>query len=206
MGFYQKHILPHFINAACGTRPIMKQREKIVPQCAGVVLEVGMGTGLNMPFYDGSKVTHVYGLEPVYEMRRRAEPVAAQAPFSAEFIDLPGEEIPLADASVDTVLLTFTLCTIPDTMRALAGMARVPKPAGRLIFCEHGRAPDARIIRWQNRLNSVWKSIAGGCNMNRDIPDLLQKSGFAIDKIDTMYLPGTPRVLGFNYWGTASRK
>lgn len=206
MGLYQKYILPSLIGSACGTRPIMKQREKIVPDCVGSVLEVGIGTGLNLPYYDASRVTRVFGLEPSIEMRRRALPAASLAAFPVEFIDLPGEEIPLGDNSIDTVLLTFTLCTISDPSRALAGMRRVLKPDGKLIFCEHGRAPDLKIARWQDRLNGAWKRIAGGCNMNRDIPKLLTASGFAIETLDTMYLPGTPRVLGFNYWGRAQNK
>lgn len=205
MGLYDKFVLPRLLNAACGTKPILKQREKVVPQCTGRVLEIGMGTGLNLPYYDASKIEMVYGLEPVAEMVAQARPRAAQAPFPVEFIDLPGEQIPLPDESIDTVLLTYTLCTIPGVADALAGMRRVLKPGGQLIFCEHGRAPDASVGKWQDRLNGVWGAIAGGCNINRDIPTLLVEGGFSITDMQSMYLPSTPKVLGFNYWGNAVR-
>ncbi len=204
MGFYDKHILPRVINCACGTKPILKQREKVVPDCTGTVLEVGMGTGINLPFYDPAKVDLVYGLEPAEDMLKRARPKAAEMDFPIEFIDLPGEEIPLADASVDTVLLTFTLCTIPDAMTALAGMRRVLKKNGTLIFCEHGRAPDAQVAKWQDRLNTIWGKCFGGCNINREIPNLISQGGFQINKMDEMYLPSTPKIAGYNYWGTAT--
>ncbi|MDC3401957.1 class I SAM-dependent methyltransferase [Alphaproteobacteria bacterium] len=205
MGLYEKYVLPRFLDTACGTKPILKQREKVVPHCTGRVLEVGMGTGLNLPFYDPSKIDCVIGLEPAPEMVKRAKPVADAMPFPVEFIDLPGEEIPLEDNSVDTVLLTYTLCTIPGAEQALAGMRRVLKPGGQLLFCEHGKAPDVAIHKWQNRLNGGWKVLAGGCNMNRDIPNLISDSGFKITDMTSMYLPSTPRVLGFNYWGHAKK-
>ncbi len=205
MGLYEKFVLPRLLNSACGTKPILKQREKVVPQCTGRVLEIGMGTGLNLPYYDASKIDIVYGLEPVAEMVAQARPRAAQAPFPVEFIDLPGEQIPLPDESIDTVLLTYTLCTIPGVADALAGMRRVLKPGGKLIFCEHGQAPDASVYKWQNRLNGVWGAIAGGCNINRDIPALLVEGGFRITDMESMYLPSTPKILGFNYWGNATR-
>ncbi len=204
MGFYDKYILPSFINCACSSKPVLKQREKVVPLCTGRVLEVGMGTGINLPFYDPQKVERVFGLEPAEAMIKRAKPKAEKAGFPVEFIDLPGEEIPLEDNSIDTVLLTFTLCTIPDALQALAQMRRVLKPDGKLIFCEHGRAPDANVVKWQNRLNGVWGKIAGGCNINRDIPGLITQADFKINRLDTLYLPSTPRILGYNYWGAAT--
>jgi len=203
MGLYDKYVLPRFLNTACGTKPVRKQREKVVPHCEGRVLEIGMGTGLNLEFYDPSKVDMVFGLEPAAEMVARAKPLADTAPFPVEFIDLPGEEIPLEDNSVDTVLLTYTLCTIPGTLAAMQGMRRVLKPGGKLIFAEHGRAPDAAINKWQDRLNGVWGHIAGGCNINRDIPHLIEQGGFKITDMDQMYVPSTPRVLGYTYWGAA---
>lgn len=206
MGFYDKYILPRFIGAACGTKPILKQRDKVVPHCEGRVLEVGMGTGHNLDFYDPAKVDMVFGLEPAPDMVKRAKPLAEKAPFPVEFIDLPGEEIPLEDNSVDTVLLTYTLCTIPDTLKAMQNMRRVLKPGGKLIFSEHGRAPDAAVEKWQNRLNGVWGKIAGGCNINRDIPTLIEAGGFNITNLDQMYVPSTPKILGYTYWGAAELK
>ena len=206
MGFYDKYILPRFIGAACGTKPIVKQREKVVPQCEGRVLEVGMGTGHNLEFYDADKVDMVFGLEPAPDMVKHAKPLAEKMPFKVEFIDLPGEEIPLEDNSVDTVLLTYTLCTIPGTLQAMENMRRVLKPGGKLIFSEHGKAPDAAVAKWQDRLNGAWGKIAGGCNMNREIPRLIEEGGFRITDIDQMYVPSTPKILGYTYWGAAEIK
>lgn len=203
MSFYENHILPRLIGCACGTKPIAKQREKIVPLCTGRVLEIGMGTGHNLAFYDPDKVDFVFGLEPSAAMLERARPLAEKMSFPVEFLSLPGEEIPLDDNSVDTVLLTYTLCTIPDPLTALAQMRRVLKPGGRVLFSEHGQAPDAAILKWQNRLNGIWGKIAGGCNINRDIPGLISAAGFTITDQNSMYVPSTPRIFGFTYWGAA---
>jgi ubiquinone/menaquinone biosynthesis C-methylase UbiE len=203
MGLYEKHVLPRLIGTACGTKPILKQREKVVPHCEGRVLEIGMGTGHNLSYYDPNKVDMVFGLEPAPDMVKRAKPLAEKAPFDVEFIDLPGEEIPLDDNSVDTVLLTYTLCTIPDTLKAMQNMRRVLKPGGKLIFSEHGRAPDAAVEKWQNRLNGVWGKLFGGCNINRKIPTLIEEGGFNITDLDQMYVPSTPKIAGYTYWGSA---
>lgn len=204
MGFYENRILPALIDMGCGAPPIAKQREKVVPQATGRVLEIGMGSGLNLPFYDPSKVELVWGLEPSVGMRRKAAPRVAKAPFKVEWLGLASEEIPLDDDSADTVLLTYTLCTISDFRSALAEMRRVLKPGGRLLFSEHGAAPDAGVRRWQDRINPIWKKIAGGCNVNREVPHMLEEAGFAIRQIDTMYLPKTPRIAAFQYWGYAT--
>ncbi len=202
MGFYDKYILPKCLHWACNMKPIRKQREKVVPLAEGHVLEIGIGSGLNLPHYDNANITKLWGLEPAAEMRVMAGKRAKELGIEVEFLDLPGEEIPLDDNSVDTVLMTYTLCTIPETERALRGMGRVLRPGGRLIFCEHGAAPDEKVRRWQDRINPAWKRIAGGYNVNRAIPDLIEAGGFRIDTIDTMYIPGW-RPLTFNYWGTA---
>lgn len=203
MGFYEKHIVPHVVNCACGTKPITYQRKKVVPLASGVVLEIGIGTGHNLPFYDAGKVTKVIGLDPSEESWKMAGERAASLPFPVEFVGLPGEQIPLEDKSVDSVLVTYALCTIPDPVTALKGMRRVLKPGGKLIFCEHGAAPDADVLKWQNRVNPVWKVLFGGCNLNRRMPDIIAQGGFHIDDLQQMYLPSTPRVAGYNYWGVA---
>lgn len=200
--FYEERVLPHLINKACSASPNQKQRQKIVPLAEGRVLEVGFGSGLNVPFYDCNKVEKVWALEPSEGMRAKAKPLVDGSPLDIEFIDLPGEKIPLDAATVDTVLVTYSLCTIPDAVLALAGMRRVLKPGGKLIFCEHGKAPDENINRWQNRLNPAWRKIAGGCNMNRDIPGLLVAGGFRVLTDERMYIPGA-KVLSYNYWGVA---
>lgn len=203
MSFYERHILPHLINCACSANPIMKQREKVVPRAEGTVLEIGIGTGLNLPYYDAGRVDRLIGLDPSEDSWRLAGKRAAHLDFDVEFIGLSGEDIPLEDASVDTVLVTFALCTIPDPAAALRSMSRVLRPAGRLIFCEHGKAPDSGVQKWQNRINPLWRRVAGGCNLNRDIPHLLLDSGFGIDDMEQMYVPKTPRIAGFNFWGSA---
>ncbi|HLF34846.1 MAG TPA: class I SAM-dependent methyltransferase [Cyclobacteriaceae bacterium] len=180
----------------------MRQREKVVPQARGSVLEIGIGSGLNLPFYDSTKVTKIWGLDPSPEMIKLAEQMARSLHLEVEFIGLPADEIQLDDGSIDTVLITYTLCSILDTTPALRQMARVLRPGGELIFCEHGAAPDANVRRWQNHLNPIWKQFAGGCNLNRPIPDLIEAGGFRINALETMYIPGW-RPACFNYWGIA---
>jgi ubiquinone/menaquinone biosynthesis C-methylase UbiE len=202
MSWYEEKVLPHMINLACSVKPARMQREKIVPLAEGDVLEIGIGSGLNLPFYDSQKVRKIWGLEPSEGMRKLAQKNLEGMNLDLEFIDLPGEEIPLEANSVDTVLMTYTLCTISDAATALEGMRRVLKPSGRLLYCEHGAAPDENVRRWQNWLNGGWRKIAGGCNMNRNIPELINAAGFHIVSDERMYIPGL-RILSYNYWGSA---
>ena len=202
MGLYDRYILPKLVHVACGLKPTMRQREKVVPHARGRILEVGIGSGLNLPYYDAENVTKIWGLDPSPEMIKMADQAAKSVPFEVEFIGLPGDEIPLENNSVDTVMVTYTLCTIPETLPALLQMKRVLRQGGELIFCEHGAAPDASVRRWQDRINPMWKRLGGGCNLNRQIPDLLEAGGFQIKHLDTMYLPGW-RPVSFNFWGTA---
>ena len=204
MGLYGKYVLPRVVHLACSARPNMRQREKLVPLASGRVLEVGMGSGLNLPFYDARRVTKVWGLEPSPEMSKMASAAVEAVAFDVEFVSAGGEQIPLDSESFDTVLMTFTLCTIPDSERALREIARVLKRGGQLLFCEHGAAPDAGVRRWQNRINPLWRRLAGGCHLNRDIPGLIRRGGFEITRMDTMYIPGW-RPASFNYWGAAAK-
>ena len=204
MGLYGKYVLPRVVHLACSARPNMRQREKLVPLASGRVLEVGMGSGLNLPFYDARRVTKVWGLEPSPEMSKMASAAVEAVAFDVEFVSAGGEQIPLDSESFDTVLMTFTLCTIPDAERALREIARVLKRGGQLLFCEHGAAPDAGIRRWQNRIDPLWRRLAGGCHLNRDIPGLIRRGGFEITRMDTMYIPGW-RPASFNYWGAAAK-
>jgi ubiquinone/menaquinone biosynthesis C-methylase UbiE len=203
MSFYEDHILPHLISFSCGASPVRRQRELVIPAAEGRVLEVGMGAGPNLPFYDSTKVTQIFGLEPSAGMRRKAARAIAASPVDVELIDLPGEEIPLDDNSVDTVVLTYTLCTIPGAIKALEGMRRVLKPGGKLLFSEHGAAPDAGVAKWQRRIEPVWKPLGGGCHLTRDIPDLIRQGGFEIETLESGYLEKSPKWAGFNYWGSA---
>lgn len=202
MNPYDRYLLPYLIDLACGIEPVQRQRAKIVPQARGLILEVGMGTGRNLPFYDPSRVTKLCGLDPAAQMHRLARKRMRQAGLEVELLTLSAESIPMPDQSFDTVLMTFTLCSIPDPVAAVREMRRVLKPEGRLLFCEHGLAPDASVRRWQQRLTPIWKPLAGGCHLDRDIPALLRAGGFALGQMETMYLPG-PRPLTFNYWGYA---
>lgn len=203
MSWYDDKILPHMINCACSVKPAMQQRQKVVPLASGEVLEIGVGSGLNFPYYDRGKVTKIWGLEPSEGMRKLARRRLDEMDLPVEFIELPGEEIPLETASVDTVLVTYTLCTIAQVDDALAGMRRVLRPGGRLLFTEHGAAPDENVRNWQDRLNPAWKKIAGGCNMNRDIVQSIESAGFRIESDERMYIPGL-RILSYNYWGSAT--
>jgi ubiquinone/menaquinone biosynthesis C-methylase UbiE len=205
MGFYDRPILPRLLSAAMSAKPITYQRRKIVPRAEGRVLEVGFGAGHNLPFYDPSKVTRLWALEPSAAMQARAAERVAASAIPLEFIGLPSERIPLDDGAADTVLVTYTLCSIPDVMAALGEMRRVLKPDGRLLFCEHGEAPDENVRRWQQRLTPVWKAIGGGCHLGRAIPQLIRDAGFRVEGVETMYLPGTPHFAGFNYWGAATK-
>jgi ubiquinone/menaquinone biosynthesis C-methylase UbiE len=199
--WYERNVLPYLINLACGVKPIRRQRMNLIPQAEGRVLEVGMGSGLNMPFYDRARVRSIVGVEPSLRMHRLAMRRIRDAGVEVQLMGLSAEKLPAADASFDTVVTTYTLCTVPDPVAALTEMRRVLVPGGKLLFSEHGRAPDAGVRRWQARLNPLWSKVAGGCMLDRDIPSLLEQAGFRLD-VQSRYLPG-PKVLSYHYWGEA---
>jgi|JFJP01.1.fsa_nt_gi ubiquinone/menaquinone biosynthesis C-methylase UbiE len=202
MKFYDKYILPKLTHLVCSQNDITRVREKLVPLAKGRILEVGIGSGLNLPFYDPTKVDRVWGLDPSSQLKKIAKKKAARMPFDVDFIGLSGEDIPLEKNSVDTVLVTYTLCSIPDVRKALNEMNRVLRPGGELIFYEHGRSPDKNIRKWQDKINPIWTKISGGCNLNRPISNLIKESGFKIINLDAKY--NSPlKVIGFNYRGIA---
>ena len=203
MNLYERFILPSLITKSCSCSPVDKQRQKVVPAAEGVVLELGFGAGLNLPHYDPSKVRKLYALEPAPGMVRRAFKAVQGAPFEVEILQETAEAMSLAPRSIDTVLVTYSLCTIPGAVAALESARRALKPGGRLLFCEHGLAPDEGVRRWQRRIQPMWKVIGGGCHLSRDIPALIGEAGFTVQKLETMYLPKTPKWAGFNYWGSA---
>ena len=205
MGLYDQYLLPRLVHFTCGQKPTMKQRRKVVPLAAGKVLEIGIGSGLNIPLYDSRKVEHLWGLDPSREMWAIAKKNAAEHHLEAEFIESGAESIPLETAAADSVVMTYTLCTIPETGAALEEIRRVLKPGGRLIFCEHGEAPDDNIRRWQERIDPLWRMLSGGCHLGRPIPGLLSAAGFESADLQTMYIPGWKPAC-FNYWGTATAK
>lgn len=204
MGFYARRVLPHIINLAMQNKDATRLRGQWVPQARGTVLEVGIGSGLNLPFYS-SEVQTVFAVEPSLELQRIARERQTGTKIKVEFLPQSAEEmLPLSDESVDTIVMTWTLCSIPDAPRALAQMKRVLKADGRLLFIEHGRSPDAGVVVWQDRLTPVWKKIGGGCHLNRKIDELLAGAGFAIGELKTEYLPG-PRPMTYTYQGFAQR-
>lgn len=206
MSLYEKYVLPKFLNCACGSKPVSYQRKKVVPLAEGKVLEIGIGSGLNLPFYDKAKIDEIWGLDPSEQLSEMAKQVADEESMEVKFISSGAEDIPLPDNYFDCVLVTYTMCTIPEVQRANQEIRRVLKGGGKMIFCEHGEAPDQNIRKWQNRINPFWGKLAGGCNINRKIPSLIQDSGFDIIEMEAMYLPNTPKIAGYNYWGYAVSK
>ena len=204
MGLYNRYVLPRILDYVMRDGPIMRQRAKVVPLAHGRVLEIGIGSGLNLSFYDKTKVDKVLGLDPSPELNVMARKRAAEAGIDVDWHTLSSEQIPLPDDSIDSLVITYTMCTIPDVHSALCEMRRVMKPGAKMFFSEHSLAPDPSVRTWQNRLNPLWKHLAGGCNINRSVPKMLEDAGLRIDSIDTLYLPG-PRPLTFNYWGSASK-
>ena len=204
MGLYDRYVVPRLVTCACGTKPVIKQRQKVVPKAMGTVLEFGIGAGHNLPHYDSSRIDRVIGVDPCATSWELASERAANLDFDVEFIQGSALDVPIEDASVDSVLITFTLCTVPDPMAALREAKRALKPGGKVYFCEHGLAPDERVAKWQNRVNPIWKKVFGGCHINRDTAGLLTEAGFKLDELEQMYLPGTPTIAGFNTWGEAS--
>jgi SAM-dependent methyltransferase len=203
MPFYKDHVYPYLVSALGNPKPIDDIRRRIVPLAQGSVLEIGVGPGVNFTHYDPARVTNVYALEPNPGMLRRAEEQQRQAEVKIEFLDLPGERIPLADASVDTVVSTFTLCTISGVVEAIQGVRRVLKPGGKLIFFEHGLSPDPAVQRWQKRSEPLFRWAFEGCHVTRDIPALIGKGGFDIDQIDAGYISPFPKSGSYCWWGVA---
>lgn len=203
MSLYAKYILPRLINLFMRNKVAMAERRKLVPLASGTVLEVGVGSGINIPLYERD-VEALLAVDPSLEIWRLARGRAGRAPFPIKFLGCSAEQIPLDDKTVDTVVTTWTLCTIPDPLRALGEMKRVLKPEGQVIFVEHGRSPDARVLAWQNRLNPLWNRIGGGCNLNRKIDDLIRAAGLEITRMETGYTRG-PKPLTYLYRGLARR-
>lgn len=203
MSLYREWVLPRLINTACTVAPVRALRQLMVPMAEGHVLEVGIGSGLNLEFYDADRVKCVYGLEPSHGMRRLAQANLNRSPVDVTWLDLPGEQIPLNNQSIDTILLTFTLCSIPDWKLALKQMYRVLKPTGKLLFCEHGRSSDVKIQRIQDWLTPIWKPLTGGCHLNRPIDEYLEQSGFVIQNRKNFYLEKSPKFVGYMYLGEA---
>jgi ubiquinone/menaquinone biosynthesis C-methylase UbiE len=202
LGFYAKYVLPHLINVAMRNKETTRLRAAWIPQARGDVLEVGIGSGLNLPHYT-SNVRRVFGVEPSAELQTMARKRATLGHIPVEFLAQSAEDpLPLPDESVDTAVITWTLCSIPNASQALQRVRRILKPGGRLIFMEHGRSPDADVVTWQDRLTPVWKRFTGGCHLNRRIDELITTSGFQITELKNFYIPG-PRPMTYTYQGIA---
>ena len=199
MHWYDRHILPWLIDFGCGLPMVQARRRALVPQARGKVLEIGMGTGRNLPFYDRSRITQLVGVDPALQMHSLAQRRSAQAGLDVELVGLTAERLPLPDESFDTVVCTYTLCSIAHPVAALREVWRVLKPGGQFLFCEHGRAPDASVARWQRRIQPLWTPMMGGCHLDRDVPALLREAGLQAE-VDQGYLPG-PKLLTYHYWG-----
>jgi ubiquinone/menaquinone biosynthesis C-methylase UbiE len=201
MGFYQEYMLPILIHLSVRQRNFTAYRSRVIPAAEGRVLEIGVGSGLNLPLYTDS-VRHVIGLDPSPKLLSMARKVQSRAVPPVEFVEGSAEALPLEDASIDTVVTTWTLCSIPDAQRALREMRRVLKPAGRLLFVEHGRAPDPNVRWWQDHLTPVWKRLGGGCHLNRAIGPLIENAAFQFERLETGYMRG-PKPMTFMYEGSA---
>ncbi|MEW6704501.1 MAG: class I SAM-dependent methyltransferase [Pseudomonadota bacterium] len=200
--WYDRHLLPYLIDFACGLKPISEQRRKVIPQAAGRVLEVGIGTGLNLPFYDRSKVRALVGIDSAPQMHRLAQRRSLRAGLPVDLRTLSADALPLESASFDCVVCTYTLCSVSDPGAALAEMRRVLRPGGKLLFAEHGLAPDAPVAKWQARLEPYWSKIAGGCHLTRNVPRLLRDAGFGAS-VQAAYIT-RPKTLAYNFWGVAT--
>jgi len=203
MPFHKDHIYPFLVDVLGDPPPILKIRQRIIPLAQGVVLEIGAGSGANFIHYDSTRVSKLYALEPNPGMIRLAERQRRKTKLNIEFIDLPGERIPLEDGSVDTVVSTFTLCTIPGIVDAIRGIARVLKTGGKLIFFELGLSPDPEIQRWQKQLEPLHHWLFQGLYLTRDIPSLIMQGGFQIEQMEAGYLAPFPKSSSYCWWGTA---
>lgn len=203
MAIYAHHIYPHLVSKLGDPKPMREIRRRIVPLAQGEVLEIGVGPGVNFVHYDPARVNKVYALEPNPGMIRLAELQRRGTNLHIEFLEVPGEQIPLADCAVDTVVSTFALCTVPGVIETLRGMRRVLKPGGRFIFFEHGLSNDPRVQRWQRWSEFVTRSLFEGCHVTRDIPSLISRSGFKIEQIETAHLAPFPKSWSYCWWGTA---
>ncbi|MGH6915247.1 MAG: class I SAM-dependent methyltransferase [Geminicoccales bacterium] len=200
MGLYQRHLLPRLIHLGMRQKQLVPLRERAVGLARGRVLEIGVGSGLNLPFY-GREIEELVAIDPSRELLSMARKHTSWVHFPVKLMECGAESLPLEDGSVDSVVMTWTLCSIGDPGQALAEIRRVLRPGGDLIFVEHGQAPEARVQRWQDRLTPAWRRIAGGCHLNRPVDRLIRDAGFSLAELETGYLVKGPRAFTFHYRG-----
>ena len=200
---YDKYVCPHLINYAMQMKPFRKQREKVIPYASGRVLEIGIGSGLNFNYYNKENVSEVFAVEPDGILLEKAQQNAKINNINLNVQQLKAEELPFDNNSFDTIISTYTMCSIPGLSSAMSEINRVVKPNGKLLFSEHGKSPDMNVFKWQKRMNGIQKRIAGGCHLDVDIPNEIIKANFKLNKINSMYVPG-PKFLSYHYWGVAS--
>jgi ubiquinone/menaquinone biosynthesis C-methylase UbiE len=201
-GWYDRYVLPKILDITCGGKPIRKQRQKVVPLATGDVLEIGIGTALNSPFYEKARIRRIVGVDPALQMHPLALKRIKAAGLDVELVGLSAEKLPLEDQTFDSVVCTYTLCSIADPEGALAEIRRVLRPGGKLLFSEHGLAPDESVRRWQRRLQPIWGPLGGGCNLSLNVPAVLEAAGFKT-RTESRYIPG-PRFASYHYWGEAT--
>lgn len=201
--WYDEHIVPRLIKCACSSPAIMALRGKVVPLASGRVFEIGCGGGINQRFYDTKKISSFSGMDPSAKGLEFARAEAGRKGWDTDIRQGFGEEIPFGDASFDTVVCTFTLCSVTDQAKTLGELRRILKDGGQLLYAEHGRAPDPDVALWQNRIEPLWKPIAGGCHLTRLIGGAIQDAGFAVEALGQDYAPKTPKVAGWMEWGRA---
>jgi len=202
--FYEKKVLPYVLNLTCNSRPIDYQRNKVIPEASGRVLEIGIGPGSNLKHYDSEKVTSILGIDPSEELNQIAQKRAEENNLNVEFLIESASSLSVENNSIDTVVSTYALCSIPDPHKTLQEIKRVLKNDGIFIFSEHGLSPNKRVSFIQNLTDFFYPKIAGGCHTNRNIEQLISDNGFNLLEINNIYLPGTQKFLGYNYWGKAT--
>lgn len=203
MGIYARHIGPRIVSCLCSMEDIADERSKVVPHASGVVLEIGIGPGLNLPLYDASRVERVIGVDPGADFLKLGKTAHASSPVPLQVIQAPAEALPLAAGMIDTAVITYTLCSVDDPKQVLSEVRRVLKLNGRVLFLEHGLAHDAKLARWQNRLNPLWSKLAVGCNLNRPVQRMLEGGGLRLPEVEHYYLENAPRAVGYLCRGVA---
>lgn len=203
VGFYGERIFPKIMNLVMNSKQKRRIRSEVCAPLAGEVIEIGFGSGLNLPHLPEA-VVRLRAVDPMKRGRDLAAKRLAATAVPVEFIGIDGQHLPLDDHSVDAVIATWTLCSIPDAVMAVREVRRVLKPGGKFHFVEHGRAPDEKVRKWQNRLNGIQNRVACGCNLNRDIPSLIESGGLTIEHLETYYAKGEPKTFGWTYQGVAA--